>query len=250
MALIGLPAESVVALQPVGHEQTYKGSYNRLLQLRCFREELKNLLNKIVINNRHIYCLAVENGIGLYPVESIAHDGKLNIASSPLSSDSDEKYHCYDQAHILFDMGETVIYKVTKPTHIHFELMSDKKDDLVKLFNEGQPTHEFFLKQSEYRKEMLTRQAAGRVDAFPLLYEGSKIITSTDLIQIELEKILTDHFKMASKNNKYISYAKIGVGAATVAIGALCVYRFFKEPNSSVALASKPEGLLHHASNP
>ena len=193
VAIIGLPADSGVSCQPVGHEEILLGCKNRLNQVICFKQGLNILLNKINgKRQRTIISITIENGIGLFPVESVGHDGLIQLASTPLLSNKGAQFHFYDQAHLLYHGEGTTSHHVAKPAQLEYTLTSDKLEHLIAYFKDGKPTDLYYLKQSEWSWEMLARRNSAKPEsALPFRHEGDKIISSDILIQ----EALCDFFK-------------------------------------------------------
>ncbi len=191
IAIIGFPADSGVDMQPVGHEQTLLGAQNRLKQLRCVRDTLTQSLNANHLNNNRasrqkIYCLSVESGIGLLPVEKICWNGSMQLASSPLYSPEKGTWHLYDQTHILLDTNDTVIHDVTRPAFIQYELLSKERSELEQWFDNGQPTVEYYKRQSKWSIEMLAKLKENADDAYPCRNENHQRPGVSDLIEERL----------------------------------------------------------------
>ena len=160
IAIIGLPAESGVNLQPIGHEETKLGAQNRLAQLNFFSKTLKNVLQKHTYSNPPtIACLAIESGMGLIPVENIDEQGNMHMADGPLYNEHTQHYHFYDQTHIILSINDKEIHDVTRPACVPYTLMSPNKTTLTSLFEKDKPTYKYYQQQSQWSKEMLKKIA-------------------------------------------------------------------------------------------
>ena len=192
VAVIGMPADSGVDTQPVGHEQILEGAKNRLDQLHCFREALGQFLENIATKKIPIACLAIENGIGLFPIESVDHHGRMHIAMAPLLLEDDATYCFYDQAHMLFDVSGQIYYEVSRPMKIGYTFLNQNKEELVALLGNK---NKYYQVQSEFAHEMLLRIKAPELGSpFPVCKEGPKIVTSDDQIQGILDIWFRDFF--------------------------------------------------------
>jgi hypothetical protein len=205
--LIGLPADSGVSCQPVGHREILLGCENRLNQVRCFEYGLDLLLKtQSNIQPKTIISVAIENGIGLFPVETIENDGVMQFANTPLTSIQEKtQFHFYDQAHILCHAHGTTHHRVAKPTRINYTLISDELDQLKAYFENDTPTALYYLEQSKWSREMLKRLDSTEPHlAYPYRYEADDIppLSSNALIQERMYELF------ASVLNKMVPLPK------------------------------------------
>jgi len=149
------------------------------------------MLDKFSKKDKTIVCLAIENGIGLYPVEKIVSAGEMKLSNMPLASKDNSQYYFYDQAHILLDFNKQRIHHVTKPTTVSYVLTSSDKNKLDRLFESGKPSNEYYFLQSVWSQEMLKRIKNPMLGSpYPLRNEGDKELTSDDLIRESLQVLL------------------------------------------------------------
>ncbi len=192
VAVITMPADSGVDTQPLGHLQTLLGANNRLNQLLCFREGLQEFLHPIIRKKRLITCLAIENGIGVLPVEPIGENGRLQTAIEPLLSDDGKTYCFYDQAHLLFSLNGRTHYQVSQPMKIGYTFLDKNKEALMMLL-ENKPA--YYDLQKKFSHEMIRRLKDPLIGSpFPICPDGSKTKTSDDCIQVVLQQWLHDFF--------------------------------------------------------
>ena len=185
LAIITMPADSGVDKQPLGHLQTQTGAKNRLDQLLCFRETLQSMLDSIIKKKRLIACLAIENGIGAFPVERVAGQDNLQMASMPLLSDDLKTYCFYDQAHLFFSLNSQIHYQVSQPMKIGYTFLDANKEALITLLD-NKPT--YFELQKQFSHEMRKRLKDKSIGSpFPIRQDGSKTITSDDCIEAILQ---------------------------------------------------------------
>lgn len=199
-AIIGLPAESQVPSQPVGHEEIILGCKNRLNQVRYFEQGLQLVLNSLQGNKRqNIVSIAIENGIGLFPVDEVSNDGLLHLSAMPITSSEDGLlYHFYDQAAIYYHFSDKTHLNFTKPTRINYKLVSKVLHELEGYFVEGKPTNRYYLMQSQWSNEMLRiLKSENPNSAYPYRYENdnSQPLSSDHLIQLVLSELFESTLK-------------------------------------------------------
>ncbi len=202
LVIVGLPADSGVACQPVGHEEILLGCQNRLKQVLCFEQGIKQWLDQTYPKHQiTIVSITIENGIGLFPVDSVEENGTLRLAKTPLTSQNNTKFHFYDQAHLLFHCEKQTVHHVAKPAQIEYILTGNELEELMAYFNDGKPKETYYLKQSEWSYEMITRSDSSNPNsALPFRHESGHIFSSDDLIQEALYNFFNFTFKQLMSN--------------------------------------------------